>query len=664
LRRVAELTYEQYGKPIDLAGECDPSVALELGLLERGDDGVAFTDPDVRRDYLVRHVADLALAAWDDLEQFARALDDARDRNLDLGGRREVTVVVLLVLARDHGKDVVGRLTEVARSGAGGEDRNNLFWSLYHPFCEALPELPAESGELADALEAVFEAASNDLANGLIYGAVEKLAARTRTDAEALYEVFVSHPDSPAVSFTANALVGLANFDVYEAHQRALDLAGAEQPTLRRAGIAALGRFDYTSGRPDLLESTWERLQTLKVTQDPEISPALALAYGNLLGQKPEAAEGLVELAARPDPAAQHQVAAVLSMQDDAAHSEPWYRRALLALARVPTSRAGTWQVLDHCAFACAKDDSQLAGEFMEAVVVGRNYGAQGEEGNLPEMLRSTFPEMMVNHPQAIADAVTRWFASGERRLHRAARDVVSHCQSHTINGGRPWPELSKPVLDGLGEQTVAYTLQRIMGHVAIGGHYLAAMLLSAVRREPCSQDLLNFVIRSLGEHVLYNFPGEAGDYLRDRVQADYTSETEREVAQAALNHSEGYFEALRNRPRLEEFRPPSRRLYPVHRARLKQQAAISEEADRRSVLAGLFPRVPLKYGRSFFFVDREGEFTEPSGLGEFSVELELPRGELIDPIGQQIQRLHWQSAGLKEDEDSAQVAPDGDTEA
>ncbi len=665
LRRVAELTYEQYGEPVSLpAGEDDPSAALELGLLERNDDGIVFSDLDVRRDYLVRYVADLALGAWDDPKEFARALDDARDRTLDLGTRREVTTIVLLVLARDHGKDIVGRMGEVARSGAGSEDRNDLFWGLYHPFCEALPEITVEPGELADALEAVFEATSNDLTGGFVYGAVEKLATRSRAGAEVLYEVFTSRPDSPVVSFAANALVGLANFDLPEAHRRALDLTDSEQPTLRRAGIAGLGRFDYArSEHPELLESTWKRLQALKAMPDPEIGQALARAYGNLLGQKPEVTEALVELAARPDLATLHQIAAILSAQTREARSEPWYRSALLRLARVPTSYSATWRELDHCASDCAKDDPELAVEFMEAVVVGRDYGARGVKGELTEMLGSTFSELMVNHPEALAAAVTRWFASGERRLHRAARDVVRHHQGHTIDGGRPWPELSKSVLDGLDEQTVTYALERIMGHITIGGHYLAAMLLSAVRRESCSPDFLNFVAWALGEHVLYNFPREAGDYLRGRVGAEDASEAERQVAQAALDHSEGYFEALRNLPKLEEFRPPWRRLYPLRLAHLKQQAAISEEADRRSVLASLFSKIPLKYGRSFF-MERDGEYTEPSELGEVSVGMDLPRGELIDPVGQQIQRLHWQSAGLKEDEDGTQNESDEDGEA
>jgi hypothetical protein len=118
--------------------------------------------------------------------------------------------------------------------------------------------------------------------------------------------------------------MGLARFNLPEAHRRAVNLTTAEQFTLRRAGIAVLGRFDYAGGRhPDLLESTWEHLQTLKVMPYPEIEQALVQAYGNLLGQKPEAAEVMVELAARPHPTTQHQVVAILSRQDDEARHEP-----------------------------------------------------------------------------------------------------------------------------------------------------------------------------------------------------------------------------------------------------------------------------------------------------------------------------------------------------
>lgn len=79
------------------ADEVDLSTGLELDLLKSGNNGVAFSNPDVRRDYLVRHVVGLALGKWDDPSAFAGVFEEAQDRTLDFGTRREVTSVVLIV---------------------------------------------------------------------------------------------------------------------------------------------------------------------------------------------------------------------------------------------------------------------------------------------------------------------------------------------------------------------------------------------------------------------------------------------------------------------------------------------------------------------------------------------------------------------------------------
>lgn len=626
----------------------DPSDALEAGFLESSDDGITFSDPEVRHDYLVRHTASLALQAWDDAVAFANVIWDVHNRTSELASQREVLTVVLLVLARDHGKDVVGRIEEVARPITEGEGGTRFLLSFYHAFCESLPELPVEPHKLADTLEPLLRATDGDLAQGRIIGAVEKLASRSRPDADALYEVFASRPNSRVAEFTVNALVGLARFDLPEAHRRTLSLTAAEQPTLRRAGVGALGHFDYAGANPDLLETTWKRLEALRAySGTPEVDQALARSYGNLLHQKEEATEALVEFSSRSAPVVQIQVASILDTKADEARGEPWFRTALLNLARVATSHASTWQVLDHCAASCAEELPDLVFEFMEAVVIGRDYGAEGKDAQLPKLLMHTI-SALVQHPEALEAAVTRWFASTERRLHRAATDVVHNLQD-LLGEQQPWLRLSKSVLDTFDEQTVLYMVQRIMGHV-VTSRPLAALLLSAVRREPCSPALSNFVSGALAEYVLYNYPNEAGGYLRDRIESGEASDTEAEVAKAALDHWKDYSQALHELPRLKEFEPSSRRLYLLRLAEHKQQAAMMEEVRKQSVVMSLATRVPLKYGRGFF-MEREGEFTEPSNLSSFSHSVEMPRGALINPIVQEIQRIAWQFAGLREDQ-------------
>lgn len=134
-------------------------------------------------------------------------------------------------------------------------------------------------------------------------------------------------------------------------------------------------------------------------------------------------------------------------------------------------------------------------------------------------------------------------------------------------------------------------------------------------------------------------------------------------MARAALSRSETYLSDLNGLPELKEFQPPWQHLYLLRLAEHKQQAAMMKKAEESSVLLGLFSRLPLKYGRSFF-IEREGEFTEPSKLGSYSLSAEKPRGEMLDPVGQMLQRARWQAAGLLEAQDRAQDETDEDHNA
>ena len=86
-----------------------------------------FSDPAVRHDYLVRHAESLVLGAWEDPQAFANTLSEVQYRTRRYGTLREVATTVLLVLSCDHGKDIIGRMRDVARSQFDGEGRDRYF---------------------------------------------------------------------------------------------------------------------------------------------------------------------------------------------------------------------------------------------------------------------------------------------------------------------------------------------------------------------------------------------------------------------------------------------------------------------------------------------------------------------------------------------------------
>jgi hypothetical protein len=75
------------------------------------------------------------------------------------------------------------------------------------------------------------------------------------------------------------------------------------------------------------------------------------------------------------------------------------------------------------------------------------------------------------------------------------------------------------------------------------------------------------------------------------------------------------------------------------------------EKAREDSVFMSLVESVPLKYGNQFYRIGDEGP-TQPAPLGKISSGFEIPRGELIDPVGQAYKRFHLRAAhSLDEDE-------------
>ena len=644
--------------PFPAPSDVDLSPAIDLGLLMLEEEKVSIPDAEILQDYLVRHAAEgVALPAWDELEAFTRAFEEIQHRGACLKMRQETATGVLLVLAHDHSKDLLSRVAEAARWAKTQEERNWPFWAIYPSFCDALPQLHYAPASLARDLEPVIQAADGDLSGGSVYGAVEKMAERSQGLAESLVDAFIARPDSPVVALADSALIALATFDLKNAHDKALALLDSPKPTLRRVGISSLGRFDYTGDTEGgILHITLEHLERLWATPDADTDYVLVRAYGGLLQHaEQKASEALIEMAARSNPAVQNQASFVLFQTKGEAYDKPWFQEALLRLARVPSSQTRTLQNLDYCAARCVREFPQVALSFVQKLVTSREYGREGREFVLPEMLSSTYMALREHQPERLTEAVTHWFASDDPRLHLAARDIVQHRAYASVGSPQPMFTLSKTVLETLSEQPIVHMLMRIMGHVA-HSRTLAALLASALQRDPCPPTLAGFVAEALSEYVLYNYPGEAGEYLRSKLEGakDDSENIEHRVIRTALTRSGAYLEARRQLPASKELQPPSHRVYLLLLAQQKQHASKMDEAEEQSLLLSLVHRVPLKYGRAFF-TEVEGTFSAPSPLGSLSAQWEPPRGEFIDPLGQEYQRMQWRHAGLSEPDDEVQ---------
>jgi hypothetical protein len=643
LERLAVAVFAN-GEQIHFAekGEAFPA-ASSIGAARINADGVAFENVTLRNEYLSRYAAHLVSTVWTDRDAVTAALDEIGQHTETLGSRRDVHALVWQILAGPEGRDVLGFVASLAEDAAAGR---HGFWSVYGAFCDALPVLDLDEGALAETLSAIFEATENDLAGGVIYDAVLKRASISRERAEAMVAAFSERTDRPTITFVPTALLGLSKFDLSTAHATAMGWTAVDQPVIRRAGIAALGAFQYGSDRgAELLRSTCERFQDMRQTADVEIDYTLIRAHANLREQAPSLRAGLEELAGRHDPSSRHEMARALSTWAAKEAQEEWWVDVLMKLAGTPTDEQRTFGFLDH---AVAKAHPEIAVRFIERVVA--ELTPQTEQLKIEELLPSTARMLHDGGKKELEAAITKWFVSREERLHSAAHEFV-----HTHGTSRYSESTGDLALDGdvlartNGDDTIA-ALQRIMGWI-IYGRPLASLLVSAIGRNVDRSGFVDeFVAGALSDWVLYNYPGSAGDYLRD-ILGQNDGERTTEVIRQALDSSEAYYKALQNRPDLLDLHITTRRLHLINLANTRIQARIMNDARRRSTLLSLVNRVPLKYGRAWLD-ERVGDLSEPSKLATFSHEVELPRGEIIDPVGHGIRRLRLRRTCLTDPSD------------
>lgn len=649
LEELARLLFESGGTLPDSGELGDEWIrqAVAVGALAVDGDKVAFAEADTRDEYLSHYVAARASEEWDDPDRVVDLLTATDRLAIRTDSSRDLGALVLRLLHERHNRDLLAFITDLARSG---EAKRHQFWSLYSDFCKALPEIDVEAGTLAERLCDIAEATAGDLAGGFVYEAVEKLAGRSATVAEALVTEFVNRSGSPAISFAPSALVGLYRFDADKAHQRALDLTRADEADVRRAGVAALGRFSYEEDADSLLAVTKERLVELRSSPDPKTDYVLIRAHSDLLDRAPDLKKGLKELTERKDPSSRHEAARALMAWKDRETLERWWLTGIKNLACTPTTEARTLGLLDHALATAAESHPDVAISFFEHFVSERSEEALLEI-DVSELLPMTSRNLHTSGKAGLQAAVTRWFLSAEYRLHWLAHHFVQ-AHSDPRNSDQEDDLILDPAeLRPLDEDAIIHALKRIMGWI-VGGRPLAALLVSALERppeDPDSDSIGEFLAHELSDFVLYNYPGDAGDFIREKADENEGTRAGR-VLQKALEESEKYYHALRGLPQLQELRPPARRLHLIGLSHAKMQSKIIEEARRKSAIMDLVHRVPLKYGRGFFSRHEEGGFSTTVTLTSFSHEMDIPRGALINPVGMAFHRVMLRHGGFVDD--------------
>lgn len=607
---------------------------------------------------LVREFADFVAQHWSPVDRFISAyhkvyvsiscmtvhqvtLNDKRTTKAreDLDGE-EIRAEVLRHLDRHHGKDLIERMGEIAQESIADRSLGRRFWELHTAYCTALPELKFDSEALTETLEAILEFQAGGGGSFKLCRSIEDLSGKSEKVTKDLLSAFLSRPTSKVVSLVPPVLTGLSKLHFEEAHRQAMGLTREAQPELRRAGLLTLSFLDYPD-KSETLQTTVDLLDELVTTEDPELTPTLARACGQLLDSCEKSSEWLVQLA-RTDASEQTHLylAATLSRRAKKDSQEPWFRQVLNSLASVSTNASSILDDVDDCLIRYLNSEPRFIVNFLERFIQSRSYSREGE--TLPDLLPNAMTGLYQSSRALLETTITNWFASTDDRLNKAAWDIAAWPVQKATNADPEYPhlQLRKSVLESLDNATFARVIRRVLGY---GFHFqpLAALLTSALSRGPMPPEFGPPFEAILFKELLYSYPASGRKYLESRLTDEALTDFERDTIEEALVASKTYYDALENLPRLRELMPPDHRLAQVRRAMQKQQTIIREKAMQQSPLLSMITPIPIKYGKKAFRAGGKS-FSEPIKMGTFSASIELTRRAVIEPVREHRERrLH-----------------------
>lgn len=423
LQRVAEEIFAKVEVAVSLDQQLETQVeqAITLGILQQRGDKIAFVEPKLQEDYLAQYAVNVLLPIWDDMSIFLEKIEQLYHCGILLGYDLALGARSLCTLTHEHSKDLINRVIEVANLRSNEDTTHEHFWHLYELFCAALPDLRPEPKPLANALEVIESV--NPGAVKILYE-IQGLLKQSQATAEAFYQEFISRSNPIFAEFVFTSLLILSQFDFQTAHRRATLLTGSSNPVEVKLGIAVLGRLNYNNAeQSELLAITLACFNTFLIQQDSEIASILTRAYGDLLDQSNEAIAKIVELSAHSDLVIRQQVAQVLCCRAEQFFQQDWYKVALFALLRKPLLHPEILGWLDSVIRRYVGTEPSCATQAIESLALNWDY-IDHDDKALPDVVQSTLMELFNHRRDALAAALTQWFASKIPRLHRAATDI------------------------------------------------------------------------------------------------------------------------------------------------------------------------------------------------------------------------------------------------
>lgn len=201
--------------------------------------------------------------------------------------------------------------------------------------------------------------------------------------------------------------------------------------------------------------------------------------------------------------------------------------------------------------------------------------------------------------------------------------------------------EFDPAVLDTATEADLLYLVKRMLGFL-VEAKQMLSLSLSLLKLRNANARVLPLLRWLLYEQLGYDHPGTTSDVLQKRVGQETDADI-KELLGGIAARLEADMAALQALPHLRELEVPMTLRRDFAKARAKVMQRSMREAQKQSVIAQLATQIHIKAGETSF--QHLGEsWSEPMHFASHSVSFEMPRREVLDPVGNAYRRLQFRT--------------------
>ena len=311
--------------------------------------------------------------------------------------------------------------------------------------------------------------------------------------------------------------------------------------------------------------------------------------------------------------------------------------RMLEKLREVDAENKGTIDLLDIALSKMVKAGQVVDVRQLAEALIRRDEGAV-KLGRLDSTVRA----VVENPNDALPDWVVAWLRDGDHRLCAAMDRAM-------FGAGRDERPLRVDFSRyGLREAEYPYLARKVVGSFFLKPVLMSSLLSSLLRTAPA--EVSTEVEQVLVDPVLQNYAGSTRDLLIP-ISEDATDPAAPAIARA-IAAQDSYLERLRAPGFVPELCPSERERQLEWERHTDSMSEAMRNARRKSIFAQIATESVILYGkRAVSWVEHAGD--EPrrmeTEMGSISTSFEVPRVDIVDPVGLQLMLLSFRAEARPE---------------